>query len=446
MTHNTPYYPGWTMPPTTPSRHHGNMQWNASPQPMYWPGAAAVDPNQARRQAWMAVHQGAEKAAKEAAEQEEKEKAEEKKKKKEQDAMHAFWAAPSPKAGCSAEKSPGVVNVNIENLQHGVFGQPPQPTGQSTTTQPSPTGSTSDATPFVPSMSCYTGSPYPMATPYPAATPYTMAPSVNWTSRPMYAPQAPSSPPRRSAFSPWSSSRTGPGKEVIDVASLVASHRTVDIQINPIVASRFGAPNLHADVREPIECVSVASTDKDGQIELKEWKGQSEPLTLPMLNTVMVISALFQEPLVVSNPTGVTVGDFVTHLLNWSQSPIPSATLSALPASHQTYIEHHGHSLRAPFHPNSIVGPHISWIDLLFGRTVFKGLKRDGPSTREVIGWDHPACFVVELSKPESSNAGSPMMGMSATPMGVGMPMMMGMGIMTPMGMMMPQMGMGGWM
>lgn len=311
-----------------------------------------------------------------------------------------------------------------------------------------------------------TASPYPMATPYPMSTPYQMAPSVNWTSRPMYAPPAPPSPPQRSAASPWSSSRTGPGKEVIDVASLVASHRTVDIQINPIVASRFGAPSLRADVREPIECVSVASVDKDGQSELKEWKGQAEPLTLPMLNTVVVISTLFQEPLVVSNPAGVTVGafslvpslvplaaadhrcsvsgDFLTHLLNWSHSPIPSATLSALPASHQTYIEQHGHGLRAPYHPNSVVGPHISWADLLFGRTVVKGVKRDSASTREVIGWDHPACFVVELGKPESSNSGSPMMGMSATPMGMGMPMMMGM--VTPMGIMVPQMGMGGWM
>lgn len=59
----------------------------------------------------MAVHQGAEKAAKEAAEQEQKEKAEqEKKKKKEKDAMNAFWAAPSPKGG---EKSPAVVSSTL---------------------------------------------------------------------------------------------------------------------------------------------------------------------------------------------------------------------------------------------------------------------------------------------------------------------------------------------
>ncbi|KAG8977800.1 hypothetical protein FRB94_014735 [Tulasnella sp. JGI-2019a] len=445
---NTPYYPGWTMPPTTPSRNQG--MWGASPQQMYWPGASPVDPNQARREAWMAVQRGAEQAAKEAAEQEQKEKSEkEKKKQKEKEAMEAFWGSPAPTSKTSkpapptGDKSPGVVNVNIGNLEHGVFGQQPQPprhrSPSPSTSSSSSSNSTEDATPFVPSMPCYTASPYP-----PMVTPFAMAPAVNWTSRPAYVPPAPSPPAPRSAASPWSSSKTrGPGKEVIDVASLVASHRTLDIRINPIIASRFENLALRADLREPMECVSVASV-KDGENKLSEWKGHDEPLTLPRLNSVVLISTLFHEPMVVSNPSGVTVGDFLTQLLEWSHSPIPSATLSALPSSHQTYIEQSGHSLRAPYHPNSVVGPNISWIDLLFGKTVVRGLNRDSASTREVIGWDHPACFVVELGKPEANSNSNPMMGVTAAPMA--MPMMTPMGmVMTPMAMMMPGMGMGGW-
>lgn len=107
----------------------------------------------------------------------------------------------------------------------------------------------------------------------------------------------------------------------------------------------------------------------------------------------------------------------MNRLYTWSQTPMPDASVSALTPETHTYIEQTGHSLRQPYHPTSVVGPNISWIDMLLGHTVVQGVKRDSGAARDVLGWDHPACFVVELGKGASSS-GSPMgMGMGMGPM-----------------------------
>lgn len=141
-------------------------------------------------------------------------------------------------------------------------------------------------------------------------TPYSVHPAVNYGTRPTFVGPPPAEPPQRPATNPWSSGfKAGdPGKEVIDVAQLVASQRTADIQINPVISANTRSPRLRIDLREAFENIKLIHRKSDSEIELKSWKDQDEPLTLPILNSVVVISPLLPQPLVISNPTGVTVG------------------------------------------------------------------------------------------------------------------------------------------
>ena len=113
-----------------------------------------------------------------------------------------------------------------------------------------------------------------------------------------------------------------------------------------------------------------------------------------------VVCTLFQGHGMMTKSSS-SVGDVLRTLWQYAQSTPSQATWEKLSLRAQTIINQMHDANRPPYVPHSVLARQSTTIcDLFFDSTAFGGIRKDEQYATTRVGWNNPACFVVDLGRP----------------------------------------------